>query len=292
MTFYRLGLLGYPLEHSLSPSLHQVMLASLGLDGRYELFSIPPTQPSSLGLEPLLMGLRHGRLAGLNVTIPYKTGVLPYLDELSATAKTIGAVNAILVRRGKLLGENFDCLAFQEDLNHYLLQAGLPALARQPYRSAVVLGAGGAARAVLYALLGAGWRVEVAARRLEQAQLLVEVFQANQGLTIRRLDQLDCLSTYDIDLIVNTTPLGMFPHLAGSAWPANLTLPPTALVYDLVYNPPQTVLMSRARASGLIATNGLGMLVRQAAMSLEAWTGMRPDWRAVVRSISIEASAS
>src|SRR5512143_623226 len=117
MTYYRLGLLGYPTDHSLSPRLHQAALAALNIAGRYDLFSIPPTPKGRTEIRTLLERMRRGKLHGLNVTIPHKMMVINYLDELSPTANAIGAVNAILVRGTRLVGENFDCPAFMADVS-------------------------------------------------------------------------------------------------------------------------------------------------------------------------------
>ncbi len=281
MTKFRLGLLGYPLEHSLSPQLHQAMLASLNLEGRYELIPIPPTEYTRRELPALLTRMRSGELQGLNVTIPYKSTVINYLDSLSPVAKATGAVNAILVRDGKLVGENFDCPAFGDDLADFLRQAGLAGHTQQADRVALVLGAGGAARSVVYSLICNGWQVKVVARRIEQAQELARAFQNRSALTIGEPGELSDDPAQSVELIVNATPLGMYPNCSASPWPDGVALPKQAMVYDLVYNPPETALIGLARRTGLPAANGLGMLVRQAAMSLTAWTGCTSDWQHV-----------
>ena len=135
-----------------------------------------------------------------------------------------------------------------------------------------MLGAGGSARAVCYALAGAGWEVTIAARRLEQAAALAASLGGTaQGLKARLLDA-DSLGGA-FALMINSTPLGMFPHPEGSPWPEGLPLPAGAAVYDLVYNPPETALLAAARRAGLPAANGLGMLIEQAALAFEIWTG-------------------
>lgn len=284
MTYYRLGLLGYPTDHSLSPRLHQAALAALNIAGRYDLFSIPPTPEGSTEICILLERMRRGKLHGLNVTIPHKMIVINYLDELSPTASAIGAVNAILVRGTRLVGENFDCPAFMADVSICLNRAGKEAEFRQPGQNALVLGAGGAARAVAYGLLQAGWQVKVAARRYVQALDLAHAFCNFPSMSICELDDLSNQNLENVVLIVNATPLGMHPNLSNCAWPERLTFPPRALVYDLVYNPDETALLASARKSGLPVANGLGMLVRQAALSLEAWTGQTPDYQQMYRS--------
>lgn len=287
MTDYRFGLLGYPLGHSFSPRLHRAAMESLNLNSCYDIFPIPPTPQGSMEMQVLLRRMRHGELQGLNVTIPYKMTVIPYLDELSSLASNVGAVNAILVRGNKLVGENFDNPAFMEDLAQCINHIELKASIGQPGRSALVLGAGGSARAVTLGLLKSGWHTRVAARRPEQAREMAVAFHDSPNLTTCRLDELAQYDLEGIGLIVNTTPAGMYPHFSASAWPERLSLPPGALIYDLVYNPPQTALMSMALRSGLLAVNGLGMLARQAALSVKAWTGQLPDWQVLYRAVAL-----
>jgi shikimate dehydrogenase len=148
---------------------------------------------------------------------------------------------------------------------------------------ALVLGAGGSARAVVYALLAGGWNVTVAARRLDQAQALAAQFNQNP-IRVVRLDEAHLRLEHAADLIVNTTPSGMHPHSSTSPWPEEIPLPQQAAVYDLVYNPFQTKLIETALASGLPACSGLGMLVEQAALSFERWTNHTADRAAMVQA--------
>ncbi|MGC8855377.1 MAG: shikimate dehydrogenase [Anaerolineae bacterium] len=261
--FFHLGLVGYPLIHSLSPALHHAALKEAGLQGEYRLFPVPLHDVD--GLRHLLQQMRHGEIAGLNVTIPHKQNVLSLLDELTPTAQAIGAVNTI-ARRGKLLiGHNTDAAGFLTDLQRvWATPAGI----------ALVLGAGGAARAVTFALRQSGWHVWVAARRSEQAErLLAQLAPEGRPLPLQTLSTTDLR---EVRLIVNTTPLGMSPHIEQSPWPTRLPFPKQALVYDLIYNPSETQLMQTARAAGLSVRGGLGMLIAQAALAFEMWTGFRP----------------
>jgi shikimate dehydrogenase len=151
----------------------------------------------------------------------------------------------------------------------------------------LVLGAGGAARAVVYALLSDGWQVTLAARRIEQAQALAEDMAGLRGCVTAIALQPGVLQplVHEVTLLVNTTPLGMYPRVDTSAWPQELDLPPQAAVYDLVYNPRETLLLRAARAAGLPAAGGLGMLLAQAALAFEIWTDIsvpRPVWAAAV----------
>ena len=270
MKAYHLGLVGWPLGHSLSPRLHETALAAAGLPGEYRLYPVPPFPEGQARLAELLDQVRKGTAGavhGLNVTIPHKQNVLSLLDELTPTAAAIGAANLIFMKAGRLTGDNADAAGFLADVQR--CGVATSAAGRQ---AALVLGAGGSTRAVVYALLHTGWQVWIAARRVEQASALAASLQdTGPGLHVLPLRPEAIDGAYD--LIVNTTPLGMFPAVDASPWPAGLPFPPGAGVYDLVYNPSETLLVRQARAAGLRASNGLGMLVEQAATAFETWTG-------------------
>jgi len=268
---YQLGLIGFPLGHSLSPKIHAAALIACGLQGDYSLFPIPPEDTQAL--KDLLTRVRTRELHGLNVTIPHKQNVIPLLDELTPTAKAIGAVNTIYLKDEKLIGDNTDALGFLSDLKQAFHSSFLI-----PH-SALVLGAGGSARAVVYALLNDGWQVTIATRRIEQAQQLAQSFP-NYQLPVTNFTDLQP-STFN--LLVNTTPLGMSPNIETSPLPENTVLSKSTFVYDLVYNPRETRLVKDARAQGLQATTGLGMLIEQAALAFELWTRHNPP-REILRA--------
>ena len=156
----QLGLIGYPLGHSLSPRIHEAALESSGLEGNYSLFPIEPDDRQALG--SILVRVRNREIAGLNVTIPHKQNVMPILDELTPTARAIGAVNTIFLRDHKLVGDNTDAPGFLSDLKRFLTAE----TQRHGVFNVLVLGAGGSARAVVYALLHDNWNVTIVARRL------------------------------------------------------------------------------------------------------------------------------
>jgi shikimate dehydrogenase len=274
---FKLGLIGYPLSHSLSPKIHTAALQSCGLEGDYSLFPIHPDDKQ--GLKNLLNRVRSGEIRGLNVTIPHKQNVIPFLDILTPTAESIGAVNTIYVRNAKLIGDNTDAPGFLADLK---LLIDSSAFNFQP--SALVLGAGGSARAVVYALLNDGWNVILAARRMEQANELAKQFEAIKIIEFN----LQTFRLSNFQLIVNTTPLGMSPNIDQSPWPEDLSFPKDAAIYDLVYNPGETKLVRDARLQRLQATTGLGMLLEQAALAFEIWTSCNLS-REVLRA-SLEQS--
>jgi shikimate dehydrogenase len=261
-----LGLIGYPLGHSLSPKIHTAALKACGLQGEYSLFPIHPDDKQ--GLKVLLARVRTSEITGLNVTIPHKQNVIELMDELTPTAQAIGAVNTIYLRENKLIGDNTDAHGFLSDLKRFLALECDSLLLRQ--KNVLVLGAGGSARAVVYALVNDGWNVAIAARRIEQAKQLANSFPSREIKTIAFTD----LQPSTFNLLVNTTPIGMTPNVDKSPWPADLSFP-KAVIYDLVYNPRETKLVKDARAQGFHATTGLGMLIEQAALGFELWTGYK-----------------
>ena len=258
----RVGLIGWPVEHSVSPAIHNAAFEALGLPWRYALI---PTAPDRLEQE--LANLRSGGFRGANVTVPHKQSVIPYLDEISEAARAIGAVNTIVAEDGRLKGYNTDADGFWRALREVGYEpAG---------KSALVLGAGGAARAVVYALARGGCRVAIWNRRAERASsLALDMRRANVTLSVvARLSDLELAA---VDLLVNTTPVGMWPHADASPWPEALPMPEHWLVFDLVYNPVETRLLAQAKAAGARAIGGLAMLVHQGALAFELWTGQSP----------------
>lgn len=258
----KLGLIGYPVSHSLSPKIQNTALQACGLEGDYSLFPIHPDDKQ--GLYDLLARVRSGEMMGFNVTIPHKQNVIEFLDELTPNAKSIGAVNIIYLRENKLVGDNTDAGGFLSDLKKFIGNREL-----NLGKSALVLGAGGSARSVVYALLQDNWQVKIVARRVEQAQQLASQFE---GVNVVELN-LETFQPSSIQLIVNTTPLGMTPNIYTSPIPEDITLPKEIMIYDLVYNPRETKLVRDARTQGLRATTGLGMLIEQAALGFTLWTG-------------------
>jgi shikimate 5-dehydrogenase len=280
LSTFKLGLTGYPLSHSLSPQIHTAALQSCQLDGEYSLFPVHPDDKQDL--KDLLSRIRSGEIHGLNVTIPHKQNIIPFLDELTHTAAAIGAVNTIYLRNDKLIGDNTDAPGFLADLKKFLTTE----TQRRGDLNTLVLGAGGSARAVVYALLNDGWDVTIAARRIEQSQELALHIGNTKAIefTVRTFQH------SNVQLIVNTTPLGMTPNFDQSPWPQNLPFPKNASIYDLVYNPRETKLVRDAHAQGLNATAGLGMLIEQAALAFEIWTNHSPSreiMRAAVEQSSI-----
>lgn len=268
----RVGLLGYPVAHSLSPAMHRAAFAAAGLDWRYQALEIRPGE-----LEAAIDRLRAPDWRGANVTIPHKQAVLPLLDELSPSAAEVAAVNTVVKRGQQLVGHNTDAAGFLLDLQR---QRALPHASPSPQgpSAAMVLGAGGAARAVAFGLAQVGWSLRLIARSQLHAAALGEAVQRRHPIEVELLpwDRASFESACDrCDLIVNATPIGMSPDGRSSPWPAGLPFPPGAFVYDLVYVPSETRLVRQARRAGLEAAAGGGMLLEQGAIAFELWSELR-----------------
>lgn len=294
MKEFLLGLVGYPLEHSFSPVLHQAALKALNIPGRYRLFPLPPTAEGERELESLLGRCRRGEIQGLNVTLPHKRTVLPHLDGLREGARAIGAVNTICRNaEGQLVGENTDAPGFWNDLKTFLCGLEHPGTVERTDKPllACLIGAGGGARAVAYALLKRGWRLVIAVRTLPRTGDLIRHFRGlfpGAKLQVVSLGEQPPPGLSSVDLIVNATPVGMMPEVDESPWPENWDFPAQAAVYDLVYNPSHTKLLKQAAQAGLPGRSGGGMLVEQAALSFEYWTGHqapRPVMRAALEEV-------
>jgi shikimate dehydrogenase len=252
------GILGWPVAHSLSPAIHNAAFAALGLDWVYVPLLVHPLQ-----LRAALTGLRALRFAGANVTMPHKAAVADLIDDLSEDARRLHAVNTIVCDDERLRGENTDAPGFERFLR---MDAGVDPSGR----AALIFGAGGAGRACALALARAGVAsITVAAR---EPGRVADVEAALEGLgTDVRAVAFDDAANVRVDLIVNATPLG--------ARQESLPVPPVGrdtLVVDLLYHPAVTALQVHARAEGAAAFGGIGLLLHQAALSFELWTGQPP----------------
>ena len=253
------GVIGWPLEHTLSPVIHNAAFRSAGIDWVYLAWPVPPES-----LAAAIAGLRALGVMGVNVTMPHKETVIRHCDEISGDAREVGAVNTIQSVGGRLIGHNTDVDGFREFLTS---DAGVDVSGR----SAIVLGAGGAARAVVKALsdLGAS-RIAIGSRRVEQGAELVPLV-SGAGSALSLADAVAAVP--DTDFIVNATPLGT----GGKEGLPDVSFHPGQVVVDLVYDPPNTALVEKARAQGAEAWGGIGMLVHQAAASFRIWTGQSPS---------------
>ncbi|MGH9750037.1 MAG: shikimate dehydrogenase [Candidatus Polarisedimenticolia bacterium] len=255
-----LGVLGFPVAHSLSPLLHNAALGAAGRDDCY----LPFEAESLVEFLPLWSDLR---LAGLSVTLPHKETILAHLDVVDEVARVVGAVNTVVKRWNQLWGFNTDVEAAIAPLR--------PLLSLQGARVAV-LGAGGAARAVVHGLLKEGAKVTVFNRTAERARALARALGARH-LPWDRLRRLRC------DLLVNATPVGMTPGIERTPIPAAWILAP--VVYDLIYNPGETRLLREARERGAVTLGGIPMFVGQAAAQFRLFTGEEPPLPLLERTV-------
>lgn len=277
------GLIGHPVAHSKSPQMQNAAFAAAGLDGwRYELWDTPGDD-----LPARIREVRErDEIAGCNVTIPHKQVVMPLLDLVSPHAQAIGAVNTVTrvrapadgardggPRRGAALqGHNTDWSGFLADLAFHGVTVNGDT-------RALVLGAGGSARAIVYALASQGAQVRVCNRTPERARELLDGI-ANSPHMREIQDNCAVVATPDdplcsgVNLVVNCTSAGMWPNDEATPWPAALPFPAAATLYDLVYKPRITRLMRQAEAAGARAIGGIGMLAEQGAAAFELWTGV------------------
>lgn len=275
------GIIGDPVEHSLSPVMHNAAFSARGINYVYVAFAVPAPL-----LGAAVAGIRHLNLVGVNVTIPHKEAVLAYLDEVTEEARLMGAVNTIVRRKDRLIGYNTD----GEGALRALRAAGFDPAGR----SILFLGAGGAARAVAVALARAGAAaVTVANRTPARAEAVAGLLHDKLGVAARTVPwphpgvegpAREALE--QADLVVHATPLGTYPDTSTGPDIAYEVLRPGQFVFDLVYNPPETVFLARARAAGARVVSGLEMLLHQGALAFELWTDQSPPldtMRAAVR---------
>ena len=262
------GIFGYPLEHSISPRFQQAAFDHCSLDVSYKAWPVAPDR-----LEPEVRKLRDDGYLGANVTVPHKERIRSYLDDLQPLARTLGAVNTIVKEDGRLVGYNTDAHGLMEALRK---DGGCDPRGL----SVLVLGAGGAARAAVFALVDAGVAsLTIANRTLARAESLASEFEAaSAGVKVVPLEEPALAGVCNkADLIVNTTSMGMRHGIAERETPLKAsTIRAQSLVYDLVYNPAETPLLVEAKAAGAKTLGGLPMLVYQGAASFELWTGRPP----------------
>lgn len=264
-TIRKAGVIGWPIKHSRSPLIHSYWLKQLGIEGRYEKIAVEPEN-----LPAFISTLSANDFQGINVTIPHKEAVLALADKQTDEAKTIGAANTLWFEQGQLIAGNTDGYGFLTHLKN-------SAEHWQQAKPAMVLGAGGAARAIIYALIGENVpEIILTNRTRSRAEELASHFQnhVRQGqLTICDWEEKE-EEIYKIGLLVNTTSLGMSGN---QPLEIDLTrLPAYCICYDIVYTPLETNLLRKARARGLVGVDGLGMLIHQAAPGFEKWFGIQP----------------
>lgn len=263
------AVIGHPIEHSLSPLMHQANFNAQGLDDSYIALNIPPAH--FVHLKDIAA---EKELDGFNVTLPHKTAVMNFLDEIDDEAMMMGAVNTVKIEGGRWKGYNTDGRGFMESLYHHFH------LATVENQNILILGAGGASRALAYQLIKAGAFVTIANRTVERVQDWP--FQVKAV----RLEEVSGLLS-QTDIFINTTPIGMEGYAVQQL--SDLAeLNSRTLVADIIYNPKETPLLLDAKKAGCQVMNGLDMFINQGAISYEIWTG-RPADRSVMKEAVVKA---
>ncbi|MBA2873557.1 shikimate dehydrogenase [Thermaerobacillus caldiproteolyticus] len=258
------ALIGCPVQHSLSPLMHNDAFHQLGIEAYYHAFHVEREQ-----LEEAVKGIKALGISGINVTIPHKTAVIPFLDEVDETARRIGAVNTIVNENGRLIGYNTDgpgfVRALQEEVKVEV--AG---------KRILLIGAGGAARGIYFTLVHCGAeRIDICNRTVSKAQELIaesDVAIASAAYSLQEAEE----RLGDYDILINTTSVGLYPHV--DEMPISLAnMKEGTVVSDIIYNPLETKWLQEARTRKAIVQNGVGMFVYQGALAFEKWTGIFPN---------------
>lgn len=254
-----ISLIGHPVEHSLSPQMHNYIYNHMGLNYVYMAFDV---QPVDVGES--IKGFKALKVKGFNVTVPHKEAVMPFLDHIDPMAELVGAVNTVVSRDGMLIGYNTDGVGFMRSLEYRGVDV--------KNKKALILGAGGACKAVAAALAMRGvQRITIANRTLQKAEAVAASINHHIAAIAYAISLDDIMQLERPDILVNTTPLGMWPYTDGCPIPDGYDLSGIELVYDLIYNPEQTLLMKKAVDSGCQAMNGLDMLIWQAIEAIRIW---------------------
>lgn len=255
------GIIGYPVKHSLSPAMHNAAFRALGIDAEYKLFEVKPDE-----LQSFLKDLGKNNILGLNVTIPHKENVFEFasLDSDNSYLRQIGAINTIVNRNGKWFGYNTDISGFARHIKENFDPAN---------KKVAIVGAGGAARAVSFALVKSAAKeisiFDIDKSKSENISKMVKSLAADFPIYVAK--SIEDLKINNKDLLINATPLGLKP--ADNLPVEEKMLHRDLFVYDLIYNPAETRLLKLAIKSGAKTSNGLGMLLYQGMQSFEIWTG-------------------
>ena len=261
-----LCVIGYPIEHSMSPIMHNAIIRELKLDYIYLAFNISPDN-----LNLAVNGFRAFNIIGINVTLPFKQKIMNYLDDIDPIAQKIGAVNTIKNDNGNLSGRNTDA----EGAKNALVNAGYTTSGK----NLLILGAGGAARALTYILAEGLNKIIIANRTEKRAIKLAKELKKIFGINVEGKWNSNSVlkeESKKADILINTTPVGMYPSVEKSPIPAEF-LHKDLIVYDIVYNPLETKLMKDATKIGCNTIGGLDMLVNQGALAFEWWTNKKPN---------------
>ncbi|RHW40977.1 shikimate dehydrogenase [Neobacillus notoginsengisoli] len=265
------GVIGNPIAQSISPQMHNNLFVYYGIDAHYHPFLVERGK-----LSEAVQGLKALGVAGFNVTVPFKTDIIPLLDWIDPLALEIGAVNTVVNKDGILLGYNTDGPGFLKSLEEELTLPKQPAI--------LIIGAGGAARAIFFTLEKIGpSAIDLCNRSLEKAQSLAAEAKSHVPSNALTLDEAE-RRLNDYDLIIQTTTVGMYPEIGQLPLdPGGMNKPFSAA--DIIYNPYETEFLKRCRLRGAKTVNGIGMFVYQGALAFELWTGVEPDSERMRRTV-------
>ncbi|CAB3289963.1 Shikimate dehydrogenase (NADP(+)) [Methanocaldococcus lauensis] len=259
------GLIGHPVEHSFSPIMHNAAFKDKGLNYVYLAFDVLPEK-----LKYVIDGAKALGIVGFNVTIPHKVEIIKYLDELDESAKLIGAVNTIKIENNKAVGYNTDGIGARLSLEEEI--------GKVKDKTILILGAGGAARAVAFELAKDN-NIIIANRTVEKAEKLAKEIAEKLNKKFGEEVKFSSLNNdfSDVDIIINATPVGMYPNVDVEPLIKADQIKPDMVVMDLIYNPLETTLLKEAKKVGAKTINGLGMLIYQGAVAFKIWTGIEPN---------------
>ena len=256
------GVIGSPIAHSMSPHIHNDAFKQMDYNAHYHAFHIEPDE-----LEDAVKGMKALGVSGFNVTIPHKEAIIPLLDEVDEAARSIGAVNTVVNRDGVLIGYNTDGKGYVEALKEVTMLKN---------KRVLIIGAGGAARAIFYTLAKEeNIQIDLYNRTASKAVELIQEFSLNHlAKGISSKEAVNRMKDYDV--VVQTTSVGMFPYTEESPFPL-INIKEGAVFSDIIYNPIETRLLRDAKALGAVTQNGVSMFAYQAAFAFEHWTGQLPD---------------
>lgn len=262
---YKLGLIGFPVEHSLSPWIHQQFLTMAELAGDYSIMEIDPKN----AFEEKLQQIKDSRFDGFNVTVPYKKQIIPFLDQLDTGAQAIGAVNTVLRESGKWIGYNTDGIGYVTGLRHHY-----PSIFHQKQCHILVIGAGGAARGIFHGLSTNGFkRIDIANRTQSSAEMIAKLADTKTRTSILSLKEAEANLGY-YDLIIQTSNVGMNPNVNDTIMSLE-QIHQDSIVSDIIYQPIETQFLHQAAQKGASIHYGHTMLLYQAQYAFEIWTSRK-----------------
>lgn len=274
MTLTPLAVIGHPISHSASPRMHMAMIQHLDIPFYYSAIDVPPSDISLF-----IQRVKADAFGGFNVTIPLKEEILPFLDDIDSYARSIGAVNTVVHRDGRLIG-------FNTDGDGFVMSLEKESNCTLHHKKIVILGAGGSAKSIAMACAKhKPLSLSILNRTQERAEALVRSIDAVVECSLSSSTLSDIEALENADVIINTTSLGMVPDVNKSPVSSFVWCHPGQVVYDIIYNPSETLFLKEAAKRGAICQNGSGMLAGQGALAFKLFTGFDADYTLMKRAI-------